>query len=76
MFSVGCIIAEIYTLTPLFSKRSIVEYINAFRGSDHDSPRSSSYWSNEITSKLRGMPVNLKVSILLGEHSSYPDCRN
>lgn len=62
MFSLGCIIAEIYTLAPLFSKRSIVKYINGFGDSDRpDSSNASSYWSADVTSKMLGMPVNMKV---------------
>ncbi|DAZ92413.1 TPA: hypothetical protein N0F65_000197 [Lagenidium giganteum] len=30
LFALGCVIAEIYTLTPLFSKNTVVEYVNAF----------------------------------------------
>lgn len=29
-FALGCVIAELYTLTPLFSQRSIVEYLDSY----------------------------------------------
>ncbi|KAF1319430.1 Inactive serine/threonine-protein kinase lvsg, partial [Globisporangium splendens] len=74
LFSLGCIIAEIYTLTPLFSKRSIVEYFNLFRqvNAPTCNPQTDmetkleqpDSWNNAIASKLREMPINMKNAVL------------
>lgn len=54
-FALGCVIAELYTLTPLFSQRSIVEYLDSYAdamesGSSSASHHDSDEWTSLLSS--------------------------
>lgn len=54
-FALGCVIAELYTLTPLFSQRSIVEYLDSYAdamesGGAGPSSNASDEWTSLLSS--------------------------
>lgn len=61
LFALGCVIAEVYTLTPLFSKRSVVAFLRSTSDSISDATQCRAFWDYEVLAKLSGMPLNIKV---------------
>ncbi|TYZ59374.1 hypothetical protein PybrP1_005861 [[Pythium] brassicae (nom. inval.)] len=67
LFALGCVVAELYTLSPLFSRRCVSEFIAML---DRDAPTSSrhEYWGSDITASLDKLPGNVKNAVLALVH--------
>ncbi len=71
LFALGCIIAEMYMLRPLFSKRSIAEYVQNYVddmevfGEPQCGFRMPCQfsWNSQVTAQLSALPINMKVSL-------------
>lgn len=70
LFALGCVIAEVYTLSPLFSRRAVVEYMKSRSEVDHETSSRQEYWGNDIVAKLHRLPGGVKVRVLARVDSS------
>lgn len=61
LFALGCVIAELYTLSPLFSRRSVVAFMAAALGGDDALTPRQVYWGCDVTAALNKLPGDVKV---------------